>query len=423
MLINPFTPSEIASHPEDFFGRLEELRLTEQSILQGSVAIQGAIGIGKSSLLSQVRLLMEGFNSSHKSVSVIIVGDKEITTVDEAARLLLEAFVNIDESSNKFSIKLGEIFEFESSEVCKYFSNGRHLAALKLILEEETFKMFLNDKELLILAIDEADKCPVPLAKLIRIITTHVQHKGINKLRFILAGVNPYFQTMVNEDPGINRFFYKVINLLPMEVLEATDLVETKLIEVKKKAKEDNLLLRIDPRVINRIIALSGCHPHILQLLGSHLIEHENEDPDGVIDYRDLYTSLRTICYEDRAYVYKTTIDMLELYDKLDDLKELLNIASSKIPTRIDRDRAIFLLGHEKIKWFIDNNILTSISSSTYGLIDEFLRVRIIMDEDFRETENLEMLLIKKGKINTDNSDYRDDDDFIIDNEEDLIDY
>ena len=47
MLFNPFTPSEIASDPDDFFGRNEELRLLERSIQQGSVVIQGPVGIGK----------------------------------------------------------------------------------------------------------------------------------------------------------------------------------------------------------------------------------------------------------------------------------------------------------------------------------------------------------------------------------------
>ena len=64
--------------------------------------------------------------------------------------------------------------------------------------------------------------------------------------------------------------------------------------------------LSVDPDVIERTVALSGGHPHLLQLLGSHLIEHEDSDPDGVIDAHDLANSLGRICYEDRARVYDT---------------------------------------------------------------------------------------------------------------------
>lgn len=399
MLCNPFTPSEIASHPDDFFGRLQELHVTERSIMQGSVAIQGAVGIGKSSLLAQVRLMMEGFGSRHKSISVIAVGNKDIKTVDEAARLLLESFVHIDETCNKFKISLGKVFEMESSEVCRHFASGRHLAALKLILEKKNMDMILEDNEYLILAIDEADKCPIPLAKLIRDITTHVQHVGVKKVRFIVAGVSPYFQAMVNEDVGINRFFYKVIDLPPMKNEEATDLVESKLMKVIGDAEENGIRLEIDPVVVERIVALSGGHPHILQLLGSHLVEHENDDPDGIMNYRDLFTSLRTICYEDRAHVYSSTIHTLELYNKLDTLKELLRIASSTVPTRIDRERAVQIVGHEVFEWFVAHNILIVVSPSEYGLMDEFLRVRILMDEELEESNNIEMRLIRQGKI------------------------
>jgi hypothetical protein len=37
-LRNPFTPSSIASHPGDFFGRTEELNELERALEQGSLA-------------------------------------------------------------------------------------------------------------------------------------------------------------------------------------------------------------------------------------------------------------------------------------------------------------------------------------------------------------------------------------------------
>lgn len=401
MLLNPFTPSEIAGHPEDFFGRVEELRVTERSIMQGSVAIQGGIGIGKSSLLSRIMLLMEGFDSSHKSKSMVAVGDKGIKTIDDAARLLLEAFIHVDEANNKLKINLGPVLEIESSELCKYFATGRHLAALKRILEKEYLGMMLGDTNYLLLAIDEADKCPVPIAGLIRSITTHVQQIGIKNVRFILAGVSPYFQTMVEEDQGIRRFFYKVIDLLPMPEDEATELVETKLEQVIKDAEKKKLKLVVEPSVIRRIVALSGGHPHILQLMGSHLVEHENENPDGFMDSEDLVTSLRAICYEDRAHVYAAAIHMLELYDKLDTLKELLNIASATLtlPTRIERNKAVEIAGEEALEWFVNSNILVPAPAHEYRLMDEFLRIRMILDEAEKDAESLEERLIKQGSV------------------------
>jgi hypothetical protein len=46
MLLNPFTPTEIASLPDDFYGRADELVILERSLQLGSVVIHGPMGIG-----------------------------------------------------------------------------------------------------------------------------------------------------------------------------------------------------------------------------------------------------------------------------------------------------------------------------------------------------------------------------------------
>src|SRR5882672_3240941 len=93
------------------------------------------------------------------------------------------------------------------------------------------------------------------------------------------------------------------------------------------------------------VVALSGGHPHILQLLGSHLVEHENDDPDGIINSHDLLNSLRRVCYDDRARVYDSTIHALQVHDRLDSFGLLLRSVPYGFPTRIDSDIAKEFLG------------------------------------------------------------------------------
>lgn len=393
-LYNPFTPSEIAGNPDDFFGRSVELNLLCSSLPQGSVAIEGVVGIGKSSLLSRGLLQMEGFDSGHSSTSVVAVGDKDIKTVDEAARLLLESFVSVDEKQRKITFKLGSVFETGSTEIFRNFTEGRHLAVLKRMVEDEILKRLLGKDKFLLLGIDEADKCPVPLARLIRSISTHTQHKGVKRVRFVLAGVSPFFTEMVQEDPGVNRFFYRTILLKPMSPEDATELIETKLTQVADAAERQKTAMNIDPDVIAKVVRLAGGHPHILQLLGSHLVIHESEDPDGIIDSRDLVNSLRQICFEDRAGVYDSILHTLDLYGRLDELEALLRLADTGFPTRIRKDVAIDEIGEEAIKWFADHQLLSASDSLYYGLVDEFLRIRFMLDEDEspvaqRKTERL----------------------------------
>ncbi len=352
---------------------------------------------------------MEGFGNDNQCKSVVAVGDRDVTTVDQAARLLLESFVSVDEKHSKVSFKLGSVFEAESSELCRFFAEGRHLAALKRIVEGEYIDNLLGNTRLLLLAVDEADKCPAALARVIRSVVTHTQQRGVRRLRFIFAGVSPFYESMLNEDPGVNRFVYQTITLLPMQEAEAYDLIETKFEIVCDRAERENTGLLIEPLIIDRVAALSGGHPHILQLLGSHLVESENEDPDGIIDERDMLNSLRRVCYEDRASVYRSTLHHLELYDKLDVLLTLLgmsaespaNIVSRGFPTRIDRRRARDYVDEEDIQWLVDHNILSTQVPENYGLIDEFLRIRVLLDtlESAESRNTVERKLVYDGVL------------------------
>lgn len=380
-LYNPFTPSEIAANPDDFFGRTEELKDMCMSLPQGSVAIQGVVGIGKSSLLSRGLLQMEGFDSEQSAKSTISVGDKDVKTVDEAARLVLESLIHVDEKHKKVSFKIGTLFETESTEICRNFAEGRHLAVLKRVVESEFLNGLLGNSKLLLLGIDEADKCPIPLARLIRSICTHTQHKGVKRVRFVLAGVTPFFQKMVDEDVGVNRFFYRTVLLKPMSLEDATELIETKLFQVGEAAEKQKITITTDPDVIAKIVGLAGGHPHLLQLLGSHLVIHENEDPDGVVDSRDLVNALRQICFEDRARVYDSIVHMLNLYGRLEDFQNLLDIAEKGFPTKILIGRAIDVVGEEGVKWLVDHEVLSPLDDVHYGLVDEFLRIRFILGE------------------------------------------
>lgn len=377
MLLNPFTPSEIASLPEDFFGRKRELELMERSLAKGSVAIQGAVGIGKSSLLARVRLMMEGFASGHRCHTVVAVGNKDTRSVDDAARMMLDRFLKCDESHKTIRVSVPKFLDFESKNVYRFFKEGRHLEVLCGLIEEA----HIPEQDLLVLAIDEADKCPVFLARMVRSVLTQLQQSGVKNVRFALAGVSPFFHEMASEDSGVNRFFYKTLTLLPLPEDEASELVESKLTQVIGKAEEEDLQIVIQPDVIERVVRLSGGHPHLLQLLGSHLIEHENENADGRLDAIDLAGALHTICYEDRAGVYDSVLHTLEVEGKLGALRELMMIASYRCPTRIDRRKAQDRVDPPALDWMVTHNILTPIEDNEYGLVDEFLRIRLLLDD------------------------------------------
>ena len=88
---------------------------------------------------------------------------------------------------------------------------------------------------------------------------------------------------------------------------EAEELLEEKFISYCENAEESGLTVNVHPGIIKKIASLSGGHPHIIQLLGSNVVESEEDNPDGIIDGNDLMGSLRKICYEDRGTTYQST--------------------------------------------------------------------------------------------------------------------
>jgi len=144
---------------------------------------------------------MEGFDKERSARSIVAVGDRDIDSIDKAAKQLVHSLVDIDETQKRIKFKVGSFFEHESAEVTRNFVEGRHLSVVKRVLEADYIKSILEKDKYFILAFDEADKCPIPLARMIRSILTHTQQKGVDHVRFLIAGVRPFFQEMVDEDP------------------------------------------------------------------------------------------------------------------------------------------------------------------------------------------------------------------------------
>jgi hypothetical protein len=213
---------------------------------------------------------------------------------------------------------------------------------------------------------------------------------------------------MVDEDGGIARFFYHTLSLGPMPEEEAMDLLTSKFGQVEAGAEKLGVHVAVGDKVVERVVALSGGHPHILQLLGSHLVEHENADPDGVVDSSDLFDALHQICYEDRASVYESTVHHLEVNNALYTLRLLLGmeatsprgIVSSGFPTFIDRALAAKVASPESIQWLVEHNIIAAGDPEVYSLLDEFLRIRLLFDSFTPEEEiEVERELIETGEL------------------------
>jgi hypothetical protein len=84
---------------------------------------------------------------------------------------------------------------------------------------------------------------------------------------------------------------------------------------------------------------------------------------------------------------------MLDLENKRGDLHKLMALAGTGFPTLIPRTKVIESLSPEVIRWFVDRDILAlpPPGSAQYGLVDEFLRIRLMLDEEQSEQGKREL--------------------------------
>lgn len=374
-LENPFTPKSIASGEKDFFGRSQEISELQDNLRLGHVAIHGPVGIGKSSLLARISQIMQGeIDSKHRSTVVHGVCSKEIKTADDAAAVILAELPIQTQIENETAI--GPAFLRWVSK-SKPATDQTPMTLLRRFVQEATPPQL----EYLILAFDQAENCPSALTVLVRTLTTSLELKGCHKLRLMLSGVSPYFDRVIHGDTGLNRVF-SLVHILPLHSDDARELLETKFRVVIDESRRSGLDVRIDPRVLKTIVRLSGGHPHLIQLLGSHLIQHENDNPDDLIDVKDLGGAVHRICYKDRGDIYTKIIESLETVDMLRPFTTLLTLAGSKHPTVINRKQALEVVGEDMLKEFVQRDIFVRGRRGELRLVDEFLRLRLSLDLD-----------------------------------------
>lgn len=395
MLLNPFTPSEIASTPDLFFGRQAQLSQIESSLAVGSVLIQGAVGIGKSSLLARSLDLMAAAGSDFCTATM----NASIGDVEAAARVLLDSVIEFTgESPRPLRVKVGmkigwtgvePTLDVQKGDLQRDYGEGRYLAVLQKILIGDHRRRRAANRREMILGIDEGDKAAAPVAQVVRSVMNHVQQQGVRDVRFVVAGVSPIHQRMTEVDQGISRFFNRTITLEPLSRDDSDELMTGKLKDVVADAEASGSACEVDPAVITRVVALAGGHPHVLQLLGSHLIQHENDHPDGRLGLDDLIGGLQRVCYEDRGHIYASLLHSIENGGKLYAFKTLLGLTqdspqqviSEGYPTTINRQLALKAVNEGDIQWFVEQGILIPHSSVHYGLADQFIRVRLVFDD------------------------------------------
>ena len=79
--------------------------------------------------------------------------------------------------------------------------------------------------------------------------------------------------------------------------------------------------------------------------------------------------------------------------------ESLMLKVGSEFPTQISRKELSNWFSPDEIQWLFENNYVAKITAASYGLYDEFLRIRILMDQQDKHEDDVEHELLYPGEI------------------------
>lgn len=388
-LADPFWTSGVVNRVEEFWGREAELDDLEANIKRSGIGINGPVGIGKSSLLSIMRLMIEGFGTDIGSTSALAMCGSEDKPW-HLARKLFRHFrqVTVKKVQEK-GIDLKGLFWKESTEE-NDLQEGDYITAVYEVLSQLSGKF-----RFIVLFFDEAHKCPLSLAGFIRELKEQLEHEGVSEVRFVTAGIGDYLGRMIKCDSGIGRAFQNRFLLTPWDEESTKTFVRTKLEDAVSDAKHNGLKYEIrgshdEEELETTLYRMSGGHPFLTQLLGSYLIRHENADPDGYLDPHDLVGAMREICSKTRLPEYNEMIQTLESAGMMDAFRGITQSLFRHGPSQITRADLDLAIGEDSKAWFLENGFVFEREAGVFQLTDELLRVSVMLRDDEAVTEHEE---------------------------------
>jgi hypothetical protein len=398
--VDPFSPDLPINDPDRFSGRYREVDSIVDSLYQLSnknpvhTIITGDRGIGKSSLLIQVKNLAEGNGKLSNKLKINLGVESydyicawhdcasDQTPADLASGILSKL-------QNKFFTLWNKLnFELDIAGFLKIFQKENKSASATQIVE-----LFCNEltkackkaqeqgKTGVILFVDELDRVDPTsgIATFFKLSAERLSREGITNVAFFTAGITGAIQNLEQEHGSIYRTFKDV----PLPKLEEAEVHE---ILVNGFNKAGFLYERT---VIRSIFKISAGYPEPVHLLGSQLLKvSENThltDEDFNTAKRQVVESLRR---NKLASMLKNAGS--GKYQKI--LEAMAQHTTQNVPLSFISEN----IGYEQNQYsanmgrLVKRNIISQVDRGIYCFVDPLLKEYIarfgIIDVDEDET-------------------------------------
>lgn len=287
--IDPFTPDLPIDSPDRFSGRRIQMDSVVDSLFQLSknkpkhTIITGDRGIGKSSVLTQVKNISEGDMNLLNRLDINPGVDKfdficawHDCSTDQNPSILASGILK--QLENRFkSVFNGLKLELNIAGILKVGEKNSSVATISEISEKfcsdlTTVSNQAKDKGKsgVILFFDELDRVRPDsgIATFFKLSAEKLSRDKVKNIAFFAAGITGAIQNLEEEHASIYRTF-KDVPLPKLQESEADEILKTGFNAVK---------CTYDAEVIKSVFRLSAGYPEPVHLLGSQLLKSDSDD-------------------------------------------------------------------------------------------------------------------------------------------------
>ncbi len=348
---NPFTPQDPITNPSKFVGRKDSLLNAIDALYNGkNILIEGARGIGKSSLALQLLYVTQGETELLNRLGIdlgdfeffYITGDHrclpENNLTDIANGLISTMQLNLGKFSqttttnNTFSLD-AKLVGLKSSSKSEPISPSdlsvAFVASTKKILKEYGY-----EAQGITFLIDEIDvlKDRVDLASFLKATIEKFRLDSFFRINFIISGVTGITTNLFMQHPSSGRLVEHLV-IPRMSLEELLEIIDTAL---------NDTPVTISLEAKRRIAKLSNEFPQPVHLLGYHSYRL---DSDNIINNTDLDKAIKFITTNMRQQHFRSNYDRISGGIQTEVIKvmagvdyEIVNIPflCYKIPERSD---------------------------------------------------------------------------------------
>ena len=382
--VDPFTPDLPINSPDGFSGRRKEIEKAIDSIFQLNndnprhTIITGDRGIGKSSVLVQIKNLAEGnleiasklnidpgfdgcdfvcawhdcsTDQTPKNLASGILKQLQNSLENVTAKLKLElniaGFLTISQKEEALS-SLSDVVDLFCSNLSKAASKAKE-----------------NGKSGIILFFDELDRVEPNsgVATFFKLSTEKLSRDKVKNVAIFAAGITGAIQNLEEEHGSIYRTF-KDIPLPRLELEEVKQILETGF---------DSIPCSYDQSVIQEIFKLCAGYPEPVHLLGSQILKSDIDNNLTIDDFEiakvEVVETLRrnklaSTLRNAGSGKYQKILEAMASY-------ESVNIPLSHISEKIGYKQSQYSANMGQL---ISRNVISQVDRGVYCFVDPLLR-------------------------------------------------